>query len=87
MATKNNPGPFDCYGKLTNDEPYFLLRSTDETAPDFVESWAEMYKDRKQNDDEWNARTEQKYNEAIATAKAMREFRTGKLRVTPGARL
>lgn len=40
MGTKNNPGQFDCYAKLDPDEPYFTLRSTDETGPFLVRIWA-----------------------------------------------
>lgn len=39
MATKNNPGDFDCYEKLPPDEPYFLLRAQDVFAPVLVARW------------------------------------------------
>ena len=40
MSTKEHPGPFDCYAKLADDEPYFVLKATDQTAPAFVALWA-----------------------------------------------
>lgn len=43
MGTKNNPGVFDCYNKIEDDEPFFVLRSNDETAADFVELWADIH--------------------------------------------
>jgi hypothetical protein len=40
VATKNNPGTFDCYDKLEPDEPYFLVRAKDVQAPALVRAWA-----------------------------------------------
>lgn len=40
MATKNNPGEFDCYANALPDEPMFILLARD---PDFyrlVSEWA-----------------------------------------------
>lgn len=42
MATKNNPGEFDCYGKLHPDEEYFLLRGKDPCGPYLVRIWVAM---------------------------------------------
>lgn len=39
MATKNNPGPFDCYAHAAPDEPMFILLARDECAPDTIRSW------------------------------------------------
>lgn len=39
MATKLNPGPFDCYAKLAPDEEYFVLRAKDPIAPSLIEIW------------------------------------------------
>jgi hypothetical protein len=39
MATKLNPGAFDCYRKVQADEPYFVLRAKDVTAPGVVREW------------------------------------------------
>lgn len=41
MGTKNEPGAFDCYAKLEPDEPYFLLRGKDPSAPFLTRAWAE----------------------------------------------
>lgn len=40
MATKNNPGDYDCYANAAPDEPLFVLKSTDVTAPHLVRAWA-----------------------------------------------
>lgn len=40
MSTKSKPGPFDCYGKLLPDEPYFVLMARDPMAPIYVRRWA-----------------------------------------------
>lgn len=42
MATKNNPGQFDCYAKADPDEPLFTLRAKDPRAPYLVELWAQI---------------------------------------------
>lgn len=42
MSTKLNPGQFDCYAKLADDEPYFVLRAKDPHAPALVEMWAAL---------------------------------------------
>ena len=39
MATKNNPGKFDCYENARPDEPMFVLLGRDESAPDAVYAW------------------------------------------------
>ena len=42
MATKNEPGEFDCYGNADGDEPIFTLRAKDPLAPALVRMWIEM---------------------------------------------
>lgn len=41
MGTKNNPGQYDCYSKLEDDEPYFLLRGKDPVAASLVREWVQ----------------------------------------------
>lgn len=40
MASKNNPGKWDCYANALADEPMFILLARDPYAPDLVEEWA-----------------------------------------------
>lgn len=42
MSTKLDPGKFNCYAKLADDEPYFVLRAKDPHAPALVELWAAL---------------------------------------------
>lgn len=42
MSTKLDPGNYDCYKKLADDEPYFVLRAKDPHAPALVELWAAL---------------------------------------------
>lgn len=42
MATKNNPGKFDCYANAEPDEPMFILLARDPMAPILVELWASL---------------------------------------------
>lgn len=41
MATKKNPGQFDCYANALPDEPMFILLARDPAAPFLVRAWAE----------------------------------------------
>jgi hypothetical protein len=40
MATKNNPGAYDCHRAAAPDEPLFTLRANDPLAPGMVRGWA-----------------------------------------------
>jgi hypothetical protein len=40
MATKQNPGEFDCYKKAIPNEPLFVLLARDPSMPDLVRRWA-----------------------------------------------
>jgi hypothetical protein len=42
MATKNNPGEYDCYGKAQPDEPMFILLARDIDAPEVVRFWIQL---------------------------------------------
>lgn len=46
MATKQNPGKYDCYGKAAVDEPLFTLRAKDPLAPKLVRLWADLAEDQ-----------------------------------------
>lgn len=82
MATKNNPGEFDCYAAADPDEPIFILRATDRIAPKMVRQWAAIYQVDKsvRNMKEGNPAglTEsqgRKFDEAMACADAMEAWR------------
>ena len=40
MASKNNPGQFDCYAAAKSDAPMFVLLGRDRHAPTLVRIWA-----------------------------------------------
>lgn len=42
MATKSNPGKFDCYANAFHDEPMFVLLGRDPMAATLVRAWATM---------------------------------------------
>jgi hypothetical protein len=74
MATKNNPGKFDCYANAMPDEPMFVLLARDSQAPFLIERWAE--------EREWDIKNhfrpseeEAMVSEARECANAMREWR------------
>lgn len=74
MSTKQNPGPFDCYAKLKDDEPYFVLRAKDPDAPALVEAWARARTLRGAVTDPTGP-INPKIEEARQTAEAMRAWR------------
>lgn len=51
MATKNNPGAWDCYSKAEPDEEMFILLGRDEDAPALVALWAALRAARKHDPD------------------------------------
>lgn len=67
MATKNNPGAWDCYAKAAPDEPIFVLRATDPVAPYLVLMWGGIT-------DILGGTDPAKLNESKACAKAMRDY-------------
>ncbi len=42
MGTKNHPGDYDCWAKLEDDEPSFVLMARDPTARRLVDRWATL---------------------------------------------
>jgi len=77
MSTKQNPGAFDCYKKLRDDEPYFLLRAKDPDAPALVEEWARR---RALRSDKVG---DPKIPEAIECAATMRAWRAREMSARP----
>ena len=84
MATKANPGEFDCYAEAGDDEPIFILRATDGIAPDVIRYWADTYELYKQMQNgiayhtgplSLTERQQRKAKEARTCADAMDEWR------------
>lgn len=75
MGTKEQPGQFDCYAALEADEPFFVLKATDPSAPLAVIVWSEHYRERKQRAGAWNERAVARYCEAHQIANQMSEWR------------
>lgn len=65
-------GP-SCLTNAADDEPVFVLKSTDELAPDIVRQWARAY--REQKGDDMNAKQTDKYYEALDLAEQMEAWR------------
>ena len=82
MATKNDPGEFDCYADAAPDEPIFILRATDRIAPKIVREWAAVYVATKRNGheargepDRLTEKEQRKFDEAMACAERMDAWR------------
>lgn len=61
-----------CLNKAAEDEPLFVLRANDETAPGVVMAWATDYKAAKGGWFNMSELQQQKYNEACKIASDMR---------------
>lgn len=73
MATKEQPGKFDCYANAKADEPMFVLLARDKAAPAAIRFWAlERQKLGK------NKGTDPQIVEAYECAKAMEEYQARK---------
>lgn len=73
MATKKNPGAFDCYANAKPDEPLFTLLGRDKAAAAAVRYWAlERLKTGK------NRADDTQIIEAFECARAMDEYREDK---------
>lgn len=83
MGTKDNPGEFDCYNLALPDEPLFILRASDASAPHAVEYWAIRYEQRKRAAGEYDGRASRKVREAIRLAEEMRTWRSMRETVAP----
>ncbi len=70
MATKNNPGKFDCYANAEPDEPMFVLLGRDPLAGALVRLWAETRRGMGED--------LEKVNEALKCATALDEFAKAK---------
>jgi hypothetical protein len=77
MATKTleQMNPASCLNRAEIDEPIFVLRSSDETAPGVVREWASRYFDAKGGLDKMTNRQRAKYYEALALAEEMHGYR------------
>lgn len=71
MGTKTQPGPFNCYGEATPDEPIFTLLARDPDAALVVEIWASIREARTGPTD--------RTREARHVAHTMRTWRLRKL--------
>ena len=67
MATKNNPGAYDCYANAAPDEPLFVLLGRDRHAPMLVRLWARMREEE--------GEAPEKVAEARSCAAAMEAYR------------
>lgn len=55
MATKNNPGEYDCYQRAEPDEPMFTLLGRDPVAGETIKFWARLRTELKLDLDEGQA--------------------------------
>ena len=72
MATKNNPGEFDCHAEADIDEPIFTLRAKDPLSSAVVRVWCVM---RRMTRRPWTEREARKLAEADRVARAMENWR------------
>lgn len=84
MGTKNNPGKYDCYDKADPDEPLFVLRAKDPTAPDLVRLWVDTRRNEARIQGlKIDPEYEDKLEEALSCARAMEVWRLQNVSVAP----
>lgn len=71
MATKHTD---TCLQKAADDEPIFVLRAQDLSAPKVVRFWAEQYKADRNFDGDFCGPRLAKYDEAMALADRMEKW-------------
>lgn len=83
MSTKaeNILNPNSCWNRAEPDEPVFVLRANDPTAPAAVMLWAARYLIDKGGMRNMNPAQSAKYHDAIDLANLMYDWRTKKQRV------
>jgi hypothetical protein len=77
MATKvaNIIDVNSCWNRAENNEPVFVLRSSDRLAPDVIVMWANKYVESKGGWLRMSPAQQAKFCDALATAAAMRNWR------------
>lgn len=80
MATKseNILDPQSCWNRAEDGEPVFILRANDFEAPAVVISWAQRYLIRKNGWANMTLTQREKYAQALAVARDMRDWRAKK---------
>ena len=81
MSTKEQPGPFDAFAKLAPDEPYFVLRAKDISAPATIEAWVRFR--RGSPSKAAKADEAARLTEALACAAQMRDWYARKMNGQP----
>jgi hypothetical protein len=73
VSTKqeNIDDPNSYWNRAIQNEPIFILRSSDRIAPALIREWALSYKERKKNDGTYEGRERQKYLDALKCAEEM----------------
>lgn len=81
MSTKqdNILNPASCWNRALPDEPVFILKATDETAPETIKMWAARYMMAKGGWSYMKPEQRAKYNEALGIAARMTEWRNKSL--------
>jgi len=81
MGTKSEEMKDGCFAKAALDEPLFVLRAQDKSAPSLVRKWAEQHRQHHLKIGTMGhalARAIDKHTEAMATADAMENWPTKK---------
>ena len=81
MGTKRSELVSGCFASAAQDEPVFVLRAQDATAPDFVRAWAQRYRQlHGESVMGWtDPKKKAKYEDAMKCADAMEAWPTRKL--------
>lgn len=76
LKAKELSTPTSCLNNAADDEPIFVLKSTDELAPEIVRNWAQRYRVSKhENQGSMTPKQWAKYEEALALANEMENWK------------
>lgn len=73
--------PSSCLNRAADDEPIFVLRANDPSAPTAVAAWAERYMSEKGGIGFMTDEQFAKYGEAMSLARTMRSWRSHHIRI------
>lgn len=76
--TENILDPNSCWNRAEPGEPVFILRANDPVAPANIILWAQQYLSSKGGYYRMSPAQVEKYNSAMNTAEAMKQWQAGK---------
>ncbi|MDX1371011.1 MAG: hypothetical protein R3321_00985 [Nitrososphaeraceae archaeon] len=74
MGTKKNPGKFDCYNNLKDDEPYFVIMGRDPVGSFIINNWILLRQSITEKGEDGESVEKEKFKEASELSLKMSEY-------------